>query len=144
MAIETAIRSLLLSQGSITSRAPARTIERTLIPGVFCEDATQGFAPPYVIITQIGEDPMLMLSGTTGMRNCELDIDCYEMSYPRALALCDAVQDFFNDYTGAAGDTTINAVMLQGRQHSRVIHNMNGTDVRHHVLTLTYEVQYTE
>lgn len=143
MAIETTIRTLLLSQTGITSLAPARKIEGTIYPAVFCEYAVQGFEPPFILICQISQNPMLMFSGTTGMRNTEFDIDCYHVNYEKGVALSAAVEAFFNDYSGSAVNDTINAVILQNKGYTRVIRNMDGTDVRHNVWTLTYNVQHT-
>lgn len=142
MAIETGLRTLLLAQSSITALAPAQTIGGTSYPAVFNEHPIQGFRLPYVLIAQIDEDPMLTLGTASGFKKTNIDIDCYSNTHPGAIALADAVEAFLDDYTGAAGSSTITAVEYQGRRYD-AIYEAQGRDVREHIVSLNFEIYHS-
>lgn len=106
------LRTLLLAQSSITDLV---TNDGGRKVGVYIEKAPQGAALRYVILADIDEDPYAALDGTTGLKATEIDIDSKGATYDQAMALAEAVDAFFKDYSGAAGDQTIAAVVKQNR-----------------------------
>lgn len=141
MALETGIRTLLLTRGDITALVPDQTIGGTKYRGIFNEDPPQGFLPPFILITQMSDDPWLHL-GTTGKTGAmDLDIDCYAYKLTDALAIDAAVRDFLEDYTGEAGPSdTIKAVLMGNKSHGK-IYDDTGRDVRQHNVSRTYTIQ---
>lgn len=143
MAIETGLRTLLLAESTITTLAPAQTIKGQSYNAIFCEHPVQDFLPPFVLISLIDFDPMKYLSTTSGMETTEIDIDCYERTYVRAIALGKAVSDYLKDYNGAAGASdTINAVFWEGKRYDKIF-DADGRDVRQHIISLNFRIQHT-
>ena len=138
MAIELGLRSLLLSQGTLTSLAPARVIDGKRFDAVFCEHSVQGFDPPFILISIIDHDPLKTLDGTTGLAFTEIDVDCYALSYPAARALADVVTAFLKDYTGYAGVNDLIKAVLWDRQRYDVLPEAQGRDVRQHIISSTF------
>ena len=137
------IRSLLLLQTTITSLVPAQEINRVAVPGIFVGDAIQGFAPPYVVIEEIDTDPMLTLAdGTFGLEMVEVDISAYSYSEPGSKRLRRAIRDFFDDYSGVAGSSTIKAVILQPGEISDYEDPKEGRDTKLYFSTVSFLVQY--
>lgn len=141
MAIETGLRTLLINEASITTLVASQSVRGSTCPGVFVEHPVRGFQLPYILIHQVGIDPMVCLDGTTGMESYEIDIDCYAVEAHDAIAIGNAVSDYLKDYTGAAGaDDTINAVIWQGKRMD-VIQEGEGRDVQYHIVSLSFQIQ---
>ena len=142
MSIETSLRTLLLAQSSITTLAPAQTIGGVAFAGVFLDHNAEGFAAPFVTITLIDHDPYKRFDGTGGtLRMSEFDIDCYCSNRPASIALADAVETFLNDYSGAAGSDTIDAVLFQSKRDD-IVYLGDGRDQRHYIRSLSYQIQH--
>lgn len=148
MAIETGLRTLLLAQPEITGIAKTQTVNNIVIEGVFCEHPVEDFLPPFVLISQMTLDPLAHLGATSGLRFTEFDIDAYSRSYPEAIALGNAIENFFfpsdgsGDYSGAAGqDDTIKAVVYDGKKYEEVYEDQ-GSDIRQHIISLSITVQH--
>lgn len=109
MAIEEGIRTLLLAESTVSTLLGEAT------KGVYVDHAPQNAVLPYVEIHNTSMNPMLHLGTTGGMRSSELDIDCKAATGEAARALADAVEAYIDDYSGAAGSDTINAILLQDR-----------------------------
>mgnify|MGYP003424046824 FL=1 len=136
------IRSLLLSQPSIVTALPSQSVNRVSLPAVFCDHAPQGFTPPFAVVTDLGQDTMLTLADPVfGMRALELDIDVYGYDEPSTRSAMQTIRQFFDDYSGPAGDNTILAVIWQDESYSYVKSN-EGRDTRYHVATTNYLVQF--
>lgn len=121
---------------------PSQVVRRITVPAVFCHSALQGFKPPYIVISETSTEPMLTLAEPVfGMRSLEVDIECYGYSEPEARAGSKVVREIFDDYTGAAGDNTILAVIWQDEGYI-AINPREGRDTRYHVVTTNYTVQY--
>ena len=143
MAIETGLRTLLLSQSTITSIVPQQNVEGINVPGVFNESPIQGFRPPYILISKISVDPWLHLGASSGTHATDFDFDCYALTHPLAIQMAAAVKAFLEDYTGLAGaDNTIKAVLWQGGRYDRVFEDQ-GRDVREHIESLSFTIQHT-
>lgn len=138
------IRQLLLNQPSILLALPNKTVRRISVPAMFCDAAMQGFDPPYAVLTDLGEEPNLYLAdAVSGFRTLELDIDVYDYDEPHGRAAMKAIRQFFDDYSGPAGDDTILAVLWQGESY-RYLRANEGRDTRYHVSTTSYLVQYEQ
>lgn len=112
MPIETGLQAILAGEATIN------TLLRTT-SSVYIGQAPQQETGPYIEIHVLGFDPYLHLGTTGGMGASTIDIDCKGKmgangDVPRAIA--DAVQAFIDDYSGAAGDHTIDAVLLENRK----------------------------
>lgn len=134
MAIATNLRTLLLAQSAITDELASTT-------ACYTDKTDQNKPLPYLVITQITEDPMKTLGTTTGLRKVEFDIDCVASSRPGADDVADAVETFIKDYTGAASTNTARAVLLNDRAHDAIPIGQ-GTENYKFVTTLSIEVQY--
>jgi hypothetical protein len=134
VAIGTNIRTLLLAQASITGELASTT-------ACYTDKTDQNKPLPYLVITQITEDPMKVLGATTGLRATEFYIDCVATSRPGADDVADAVEAFITDYTGPAGGSTIRAVLLNDRAHDAIPVGQ-GTENYKFVTTLSIEVQH--
>lgn len=134
MAIAQGLRTLLLSESTITSLLASTS-------SVYLDAITQNHEMSYLSVTLLNQDPMMTLGGTTGMRSSDVDIDCVCTSRLKSDALADAVDDFIKDYTGTAGSHTINAVTGVGRAYD-VVEIGQGTDTHKYVTTVNIEVQH--
>jgi hypothetical protein len=142
MAIETSLRTLLLAQSSITTLAPAQTIGGVSYSGIFLDHNAEGFVAPFVTITLTDHDPLKRLDGTGGtLRFSDFDIDCYCSNRPASIALADSIETFLNDYSGAAGSDTIDAVLFQDKRDD-IVYLGDGRDQRHYVRSLSYQIQH--
>lgn len=139
MAIKDGIRTLLLAQSSITTLAPAQTVGGKSYSAVFVDKVKQGIKPPYIVISRVSADEHGTLTNTTGIKQTEIDIDCFEYTEPLAEALATAVSDYFKDYSGAAGGDTIDAVHWVNTQDFEN-QEENGADQWRHAVTLTFDV----
>lgn len=143
MAIKTGLRTLLLAQSSITTLAPAQTVNGISFPAIFVGKAKQGVLPPYIVISRIRHDPLKALDGTYGMQESEIDIDCFESTEPEAEALGKAVADYLKDYSGAAGGSdTINAVYFDDINEFENP-QPNGKDDWQFAVTLTFTIHHS-
>ncbi len=129
-----------MGQASITSIAQAQVIGQKQFKAIYNEYPAQGHEPPYIVIEEMGHNPMKCLDGTTGMAMTELDIDCYAKGVPEALALRTAVDNFLKDYVGTAGpDDTIRCVLFN--DHSKdTIPLKDGSDQRLHIRTSSFQI----
>lgn len=139
------LRTLLLAQSSITALAPAQTINGISIPSIVCDNAPQGMVPPYVVLTDISNDPMNTLDAySETLQAVEVDIDCYSYSEPAARTLGQTVWRFIRDYTGAAGaDDTVKAVNVEDNGTYRYDFPAEGRDTRFHIVSLSMLIQYS-
>lgn len=139
MAIKEGLRTLLTGQSSITSLAPQQVIGKQTRHAIFVDTATQGIKPPYILISRTSVDLRGGLGATTGIRESEIDIDCFADTSPLAEAIAEAVSTFMKDYSGPAGASdTIDAVeqvSVADFQNPEV-----GQDVWRHAVTLTYSI----
>ncbi len=139
MSIETNLRTLLLTQSSITTLVPAQTVGGTSYPSIYNERQVQGASRPYIVISHIARDSLLSLGTTHGAAKTNIDIDCYANTLLAADAIGEAVKTFIQDYSGAAGTGTIMAVELQDMQHD-MIEEKQGRDVVEHIVSLNVDI----
>ncbi len=142
MPITTGLRTLLLTQTGITAICKPQRIGSVTFPGVFNEYPAQGFAPPFVLISQTSLDPLVALDGTYGLRFTDFDFDCYSRDYTEAVQLGDIVEAFIKDYTGQAGPSdTIKAVIFENRRYDEVFEDQGG-DTRQHIQEISVVIHH--
>ena len=134
MAIVSNLRTLLIAEATINTLLSSTTACGT-------DKTDQNIAMPYLVLTQLNEDLMLTLGATTGLRNVEVDIDCVASSRVTADNVADAVETYIKDYSGAAGASTIRAVLLNDRAYDAIPIGQ-GTENYKFVTTLNLQVQY--
>lgn len=127
------LRTLLLAQSSITAIVGAT--------GVYVTRARQGAPLPHVVIEQMAEDNYPTLTETGRFRAVDFDLHCKAGTAEQADALAETVQTFIQDYAGAAGSQTIDAVILDDRFDAPE-KPVDGSDRTTHVVTLSLTVQY--
>lgn len=135
--ITTGIRTLFLATNSINS----------LIGGCFIGVVPQGTKVPanaVIVLTEMKADPNQRLDGMTGaIRFTDIDIDCKAATPEKANDIADAIEAFFNDYTGAAGSQTVKAVLFNDRMTS-FEPPQDKSDQGKHVTTLDYTIQWID
>jgi hypothetical protein len=125
--------ALLSTEATITAICGTR---------VYVTKAPQKAVFPYVIITQMSSEENASLDGATGkLRFITFDIDCKSKTSVQAESLGNAVRTFIQDYTGAAGNFTIGAVIMNDESDSYEPPD-DGSDVGVHVVTLDLDVQF--
>ena len=125
--------ALLSTEATITAICGTR---------VYVTKAPQKAVFPYVIITQMSSEENASLDGATGkLRFITFDIDCKSKTSVQAESLGNAVRTFIQDYTGAAGNFTIGAVIMNDESDSYEPPE-DGSDVGVHVVTLDLDVQF--
>lgn len=134
MAIVSNLRTLLIAESTINTLLSSTT-------ACFTDKTDQNVPMPYLVVTQLNEDPYKTLGGTTGLRKVEVDIDCVASSRVTADAVADAVETYIKDYSGAAGGSTVRAVLLNDRAFD-LIPIGQGTENYKFVATLNLEIQY--
>lgn len=134
MAIGEGLRTLLLAEGTITALCSTR---------IYLGRAPQKPTLPYLVMTNLRTDPLKALDGTYGMGTKDFDLDCVAATQPGAQALADAVMEYLDDYTGAAGSHTINAVLIND-QSEDAIEPADSSDTWSHVVTVDATLHYTE
>ena len=139
MAIKDGLRSLLLAQSSITSLCPAQVIGKKTVNAIFVDTIYQGIKPPYITVSRTGSNPRGSLDGTTGIKESEIDVDCFADTETLAEALSVSVSNALKDYTGVAGvNDTIDAVDWNDTndfQNPEV-----GQDLWRHAVTLSFTI----
>ncbi len=142
--IETGLRILLLAQSSVTGIARPGKAKDVTHDAVFNESAPQGMAPPFVVIRQVGNDPMSDLTQTRGLQSTEFEIDAISRSYDEAASLSHAIYTYLKDYTGSAGpEDTIKAVIAGDKRYDQILEDQGG-DQRQHVITRAFQIMHHE
>lgn len=134
MAIGTDLRTLLAAEATITSTLASAA-------AIYTDKTDQSKPMPYLVITQLTEDQFNTLDGSGGLKMPEFDIDCVASSRPTADSVAAAVQAYIRNYTGAAGGSTIRAVLLNDRAYDAIPIGQ-GTENYKFVTTLNLQVQY--
>ena len=95
----------------------------------------------HILITQLSSDEHNSLDGTSELRFLDIDIDCKAPTSAKVDTLAKAVRGFLKDYTGAAGDQTIGAVIFNGESDS-FEPPADASDQGLYVATLDFQIQY--
>lgn len=131
--ISKGLRTLLLAQSTITDVVDQK---------IFVGAATQGTEQPKIIIDRMNGEKFKGLSGYLGTKRAEMDIECWHNTQGEASALADIVSDFLDDFTGAAGSTTIKESTHAGEADNYPT-PPGGAHIGEWVTILNYEFIYT-
>lgn len=134
MSIKSDLRTLLKAQTAITGTLAD-------VAGIYVLNAPQDAKLPHIVLTTTSTDYMAALDGTPTLKFEDLDIDCKAQSQAKAEDTLDAVAEFMDDYTGAAGDSTIRASVIQG-QGDDYVPDGEGKDTGTYFETLELTLQY--
>ena len=127
---------------SLRTLFKASTSINPLVSEVYVNAAKESAALDYLLLTEIASDFNLRLDGTGGVVFTDVDVDCKAATYVKAQTLADTVKDYFQDFTGAAGDDTVKAVLLNG-ERSDYEPPQDKSDRGKHVITLDFNVQWS-
>lgn len=108
---------------------------------VFAEAAMQKTRPPYIVVMELEDDDDQALDGWIGSGHCEVDIECWSTSPSKAKAIGSAIRAFLRDYTGLAGDYTIQSSHLTGVK-SADAYRGDGDQKKDFVYILNFEFHY--
>lgn len=131
------LRTILLGEATVTAIVGAT--------GVHVGRAPQGTGIPRCEIQLADEDENLTLEGKLSDANevfsTHIDIDCKAPTEARAATLARAVAAFLRDFTGAAGDQTIEAVNLNDKGTS-IENPIDASDQARHAMTLEFTIHW--
>lgn len=131
-----------MKSGLVALLSTESTITAICSTRVYVSKAPEKALLPYVIITQMSSEENPSLDGASGkLRFITFDIDCKSKTSVQAESLGNAVRTFIQDYTGAAGNYTIGAVIMNDESDSYEPPE-DGSDVGVHVVTLDLDVQF--
>jgi len=131
-----------MKSGLVALLSTESTITAICSTRVYVSKAPEKALLPYVIITQMSSEENASLDGASGkLRFITFDIDCKSKTSVQAESLGNAVRTFIQDYTGAAGNFTIGAVIMNDESDSYEPPE-DGSDVGVHVVTLDLDVQF--
>jgi hypothetical protein len=131
-----------MKSGLVALLSTESTITAICSTRVYVSKAPEKALLPYIIITQMSSEENPSLDGASGkLRFITFDIDCKSKTSVQAESLGNAVRTFIQDYTGAAGNYTIGAVIMNDESDSYEPPE-DGSDVGVHVVTLDLDVQF--
>ncbi len=108
---------------------------------VYVSKAPQKATLPYIVITQMSSEEFKTLDNTGNLRAIDFDIDCKSDRSVTAETLGNAVRVFVQDYTGAAGEETIEAVLLND-ESTDYEPPTDASDVGIHTVLLDVTIQF--
>ena len=132
--MKTGLQKLFKTTNVITSIVKDRVFI-TRLP----QDADENL--DHILITQMSSEENKTLDGTSELRFIDFDIDCKSRTSTRVGTLATAVRTFLDDYTGPAGDQTIDAVLFGGEADD-FEQPVSGDDKGLYVTTLDFNIQY--
>ncbi len=132
--MQKALRKYLLQQTAITDRVGSG--------GVYSGSAPQNARRPYIVIHKLGSNENETLATDSGsLRFMDFDIDCKAARYGQAQDLLNEVRTLLKDYSGAAGDETIGAVLINGETDD-IEPPTDGSDIDTAVCTLDVQIHW--
>ena len=126
------LRTLLLAASGITDLVGTS--------GVYVAEAGQKTPGSYVVISQVGLDPVKLIGSTGDVYFFDVDFDCFAETEAKARALANAVSDRMKDYVGTVGSTEFQAVHWEDEGHD-VVASANGGGVHRFVYTEDFRIQ---
>ena len=109
--------------------------------GVYITKAPQTAKLPFVVIDQSDTDEFNSLDGTGRLRRMGFTIDSIASTSLGAQTLNDVIREFIDDYTGAAGSLSIQAVIVNG-EHGGYDPPNDGSDGGFHMVSLDVDIFY--
>ena len=108
---------------------------------VHVQTAPQGTLTPHLLLMRLAEDPLNHLGGRGGLNSADVDIDCKAPTPDAASALADAVIAVLEPYSGAMGETSCEAVILNDTRDWNETEKP-GRGIDQYVTTLDLTIQY--
>jgi len=131
--LNTGLVSLLTGESTISAIVGSR---------VYISKAPQNASLPYIVITQMSSNENQTIDGTTGLRFVDFDIDCKAERSVTSETLGKTVRTFIDDYTGAAGADTVNAVLIND-ESTQFEPPTDGSDKGIYTTVIDATIQYT-
>ena len=131
-----------MRSGLVALLAGESTINSIVGSRIYITKAPQTAPLPNIVITQMGSEELPALDGTPGLRFVNFDIDCRADRSVESYTLGNAVRVFIDDYSGAAGDQTIGAVIVND-ESTEYEAPTDASDKGVHITLLDITVQYT-
>jgi len=129
--MKTGLIALLKSEGTIS----------TITSSIYITKAPDTATVPYIVIELLDTEEFGSLDGTGSLRRVSFGIDCQASRGVEAETLGSAVRKFLDDYTGAAGSFTIDAVVLQ-QETSAYSPPQDASDKGTHTVGLDFDIFY--
>lgn len=130
------LRAVLVANAGINALVDGR---------VWSKVARQGGALPHILLHRMSEDHNLTLGPTLDdsaeLIFADIDIDCKANTPEEAATLAGLVKTLIDDYTGAMGDCTCEAVLLNDVSDDYEEPQNKGEQGRY-VTTLDVQIQY--
>lgn len=131
-----------MKSGLVSLLAGESTISSICGSRIYINKAPQKATFPQLVITQMSSEENGTIDGGSGqLRFLNFEIDCRALTSVQAEALGTAVRTFLDDYSGAAGSSTIGAVIMNDESDDYEP-PQDGSDVGVHVVTLDLDVQF--
>jgi hypothetical protein len=131
-----------MKSGLVSLLAGESTISALCGSRIYINKAPQKATFPQLVITQMSSEENGSIDGGSGqLRFINFDIDCRATTSMQAESLGNAVRTFLDDYSGAAGGSTIGAVIMNDESDDYEP-PQDGSDVGVHVVTLDLDIQF--
>lgn len=131
-----------MKSGLVSLLSGESTVNAICGSRIYIGKAPQKAIFPHLIITQMSSEENGTLDGKSGqLRFLNFDIDCKSKTSVQAEQLANAVRTFLDDYSGAAGDFTIGAVIMNDESDDYEPPT-DGSDIGVHIVTLDLDIQY--
>ena len=101
--MEESLIALLLASTGVSDLVSARVNWNRIAPPA---------GSPYVILRRISGVRYYKMSGTTGLVESRVQVDCYGSTYASAKAVARAVEAVLSGYSGTQGATTFDGIFL--------------------------------
>lgn len=118
------------------------TISALVGTRVYPYHAPQTAALPYIVVTQLTSEENVAMDGTGGLRFVTFDIDCKADRATESRTLSKTVRTFIDDYSGTAGNETIDAVLMND-ESTQYEPPSDGSDRGIYTTVLDLTIQYT-
>lgn len=126
------LRTVLIADAGINALVAGR---------VWPQTAPQRATLPLILLYRQHEDHNLTLTDTGGLVFADFEIDCLATTPASATSLAELVSAVLDDYVGAMGDCSCEAVLIEDVFDSYEP-PQDKSDVGRHVTTLLLQIQY--
>ncbi len=128
-------------KSGLISLLKGETTISSITSRIYVTRAPQTATMPYIVIELTDTEEFGSLDGTGALRRVTFAIDCQSDLSTEAEDLGEAVREFIDDYTGAAGTYTIDAVNLQ-QEVSDYDPPKDASEKGTHTVTLLVDIFY--
>lgn len=119
---------------------PANVSALSSVP-CYRQHAPQGTTGSHVVVSRDDEDPNNSLDGAGGTKSAEITIECKAGNPNAAETLANVIIADLEPYSGAMGDVTCKAVILQNTGDSAEA-SRSGKDIDRYVTTIDLTIHY--